>query len=79
MEKNSLVYSSVPSQLNHKIISLWVKHSENHKDITPLKFPIIRYSRDSEIRGVVNTKFLPVILQNGICQHHPVTIYMYFQ
>ena len=41
MEKNSWLYSSVPSQLNHKIKSLWVKHlwfysnHENHEDITP--------------------------------------------
>ena len=46
MEKNSLVYSSVPSQLNHKIKSSWVKHysnHENHEDISPRKFPAIQY------------------------------------
>ena len=44
-----MVYSSVLSQLNHKIKSSWVKHSwfysnhKNHEDISPLKFPAIRY------------------------------------
>ena len=39
MENNSLVYSSVPTHLNHKIKSWWVKHSwfysnhENQEDI----------------------------------------------
>ena len=47
VEKNSLVYSSVLSQLNHKIKSLWVKHlwfysnHENHEDISPQKFSTI--------------------------------------
>ena len=42
-----LQLSAVPSQLNDKIKSLWVKHSwfyfdhENHEDISPLKFPAI--------------------------------------
>ena len=40
-KKNSLVYSLVSSQLNHKIKSSWVKHSwfysnhKNHEDISP--------------------------------------------
>ena len=49
MEKNSLVYSSVPSQLNHKIKISWVKHSwfysnheKNHEDISPQKFLTIQ-------------------------------------
>ena len=57
MEKNSLVYSLVPSQLNHTIKSSWIKHSwfysnhENHENSSPRKFPAIQYgitSRDWE-------------------------------
>ena len=47
--KKFMVYSSVLSQLNHKIKSSWVKHSwfylnhENHEIFSPRKFPAIRY------------------------------------
>ena len=47
--KKFVVYSSVLSQLNHKIKSSWVKHSwfylnhENHEIFSPRKFPAIRY------------------------------------
>ena len=46
--KKFVVYSSVLSQLNHKIKSSWVKHSwfylnhENHEIFSPRKFPAIR-------------------------------------
>ena len=51
--KKIVVYSSVLSQLNHKIKSSWVKHSwfylnhENHEIFSPQKFPAIWYVRKS--------------------------------
>ena len=44
--KKFVVYSSVPSQLNDKIKSSWVKHLwfySNHEDISPRKFSAIWY------------------------------------
>ena len=46
MEKNLLVFSSMPSKLNHKIKSLWAKHLwfySNHENISPRKFPAILF------------------------------------
>ena len=54
-----MVYSLVLSQLNHKIKSLWVKHSwfylnyENHENISPRKFPAIWYVYESLIVNVM--------------------------